>query len=306
MMIIMNDDNNSSNVIKLTHKEYSDLYSQVFSKALRVEGEVMDQFGKREIELFYKYLDFEYKILTVIGIVAGFGFTAIPRVSSIIIFLLGEGLLFSSIISGLYWLKRIYTSNIENIQNSSKELSELYLKRDDKIIDINKKFNENYITSQDKMGEISKKDFQDYQDLDFAILKQIRDKIEIRNKTSKDTEKDIELLNKSIMWFFITGSVLLLMSFLPVSLYNKKQMIKILTNINFWGALCGLIGTIMLFKFGLPPKLNPEGHIYIIAEQEDKNEQKKYKKYLKFSYIALGLIALSFLLPILRLVGIIK
>ena len=82
-----------------------------------------------------------------------------------------------------------------------------------------------------------------------------------------------------------------------------KKMSNLLTNIDFWSATSGFIGTLMLFFFGLPPKLNPGGHINLISEQTNTREEKTYKLFQKLSYLALSLIALSFLLQIIRLVG---
>lgn len=79
-------------------------------------------------------------------------------------------------------------------------------------------------------------------------------------------------------------------------------MNNILTNINFWSASSGFIGTVMLFFFGLPPNLNKDGHINLILEQTDKKEAKKYKVFQVLSYFALGLIALSFFLQIINVV----
>ena len=79
-----------------------------------------------------------------------------------------------------------------------------------------------------------------------------------------------------------------------------------LTNINFWSAICGFVGTLMLFFYGLPPSLNKVGHIHLILEQTDKQEAKKYKLFKILSYVALGLISFSFLLEIINIVGIAK
>lgn len=48
-------------------------------------------------------------------------------------------------------------------------------------------------------------------------------------------------------------------------------------NIDFWSALSGFIGTVMLFFFGLPPRLNPEGHINLILEQSNNEEKESIK-----------------------------
>jgi len=68
----------------------------------------------------------------------------------------------------------------------------------------------------------------------------------------------------------------------------------LLLNFNFWSALSGLSGTVPIFFFGLPPKIDPDGHIHLICEQEDVNEKKKAKKYKAISYFGLSLIGCNF------------
>ena len=75
---------------------------------------------------------------------------------------------------------------------------------------------------------------------------------------------------------------------------------NLLIDLNFWSALSGLIGTILIFFFGLPPKVDPDGHIHLICEQEDEKEKIKGKKYKAISYIGLVLIGLSFLFQLLN------
>lgn len=73
-----------------------------------------------------------------------------------------------------------------------------------------------------------------------------------------------------------------------------------ITNLDFWSAICGLIGTVMLFFFGLPPSINKDGHINLILEQTDKKEAMKYRIFQKLSYLALGLITFSFFLQLIH------
>lgn len=77
---------------------------------------------------------------------------------------------------------------------------------------------------------------------------------------------------------------------------------KLLLNIEFWSAVFGFIGSILLFLFGLPPKVDPEGHINLILEQTDKKEIKKGKIYKNLGYIGLLFIALSFALQVIKLI----
>ncbi len=77
---------------------------------------------------------------------------------------------------------------------------------------------------------------------------------------------------------------------------------SILTNIKFWAAFTGLIGTLLIFFFGLPSRINPEGHINLILEQVDEEEKKKAKKYKLWSYIGISLLVFSFLLQLISVI----
>ena len=83
--------------------------------------------------------------------------------------------------------------------------------------------------------------------------------------------------------------------------FLEHKMLNLLMSLDFWSALSGFIGSVMLFFFSLPPKLNPHGHINLILQQTDKKEAKKYRLFQKLSYSALALIAFSFFLQIVRL-----
>jgi len=63
---------------------------------------------------------------------------------------------------------------------------------------------------------------------------------------------------------------------------NKLEIFhRTFLNIDFWSALSGFIGTLLIFFFGLPPKIDLEGHMYLILEQENKKDKRKRKKYKK-------------------------
>jgi hypothetical protein len=75
---------------------------------------------------------------------------------------------------------------------------------------------------------------------------------------------------------------------------------NLLQNLNFLSAFFGLIGTILIFFFGLPPKIDKDGHIHLILEQEDSREKEKAKKYTILGRIGLGLLIFSFLLQLIN------
>lgn len=76
---------------------------------------------------------------------------------------------------------------------------------------------------------------------------------------------------------------------------------RLFLNIDFWSALSGFVGAVLIFFFGLPPKVDPEGHIHLILEQESKEDKKKGRKYKKLSYVGILLLAISFLLQLIKI-----
>lgn len=76
----------------------------------------------------------------------------------------------------------------------------------------------------------------------------------------------------------------------------------ILSNIDFWSALCGLIGTSIIFFCGFPPQINPSGRRYLALEQEDSKMKNKAKILKVFSYLGLFLIFISYLLLMIKMV----
>ncbi|HCE31014.1 TPA: hypothetical protein DEQ89_03280 [Candidatus Daviesbacteria bacterium] len=147
----------NNDTIKLSEQDYRELYEGVFSKGLKTEGEAMAEYGKNEIDLLYRFIGFTYQMLSIVGIFAGFGFTAIDRVKNLYIFLTGEAMLVSSILVGLWWLKRFYESNLSAIQKSSNTVSELYKDRDKVYLEISKDYMNSQTLKKSNMLAISEK-----------------------------------------------------------------------------------------------------------------------------------------------------
>jgi len=77
---------------------------------------------------------------------------------------------------------------------------------------------------------------------------------------------------------------------------------NMLLNLNLLSALFGFIGTILIFFYGLPSKINKDGHVNLVLEQEDEDAKKKSRRYIFLSYLGLSLIAISFLIQIINTV----
>lgn len=68
---------------------------------------------------------------------------------------------------------------------------------------------------------------------------------------------------------------------------------KILTTL---GLAFGVVGAGLIWRFGLPAKLDRDGHINFIFEKIDEAEKKKAKRYDFRSSIGFALLILGFLL----------
>lgn len=82
---------------------------------------------------------------------------------------------------------------------------------------------------------------------------------------------------------------------------NNFEFLKIIFNIDFLSALLGFIGTLFIFFFGLPPKVDPDGHTNLILEQENEEDKRQGKIYKKLGYLGILFITASFLLQIIKL-----
>ena len=82
---------------------------------------------------------------------------------------------------------------------------------------------------------------------------------------------------------------------------NSIETYNLILNIDFWSALLGFIGTLIIFFFGLSPRINTEGHINLILEQTDKRMAKRARFYKKLSYAGILLLSASFLLQLIKL-----
>lgn len=70
------------------------------------------------------------------------------------------------------------------------------------------------------------------------------------------------------------------------------------TLVNSTGLGLDIIGVILIFFFGIPPKIDREGYVHIIAEQTDVEEKRKVQLYDRLSNAALILIIVGFILQL--------
>lgn len=61
-------------------------------------------------------LSFIGQIITISGVIAGFGFTAVNSITCRLFFILGEAVLFLNICTGLYFIKRFWFEDLEQFK----------------------------------------------------------------------------------------------------------------------------------------------------------------------------------------------
>ena len=68
---------------------------------------------------------------------------------------------------------------------------------------------------------------------------------------------------------------------------------------NSAGLLCNIIGAILLWKFGLPEKIDRDGHGALLLEQISQKEIKKAERYDCWSNTAVSLLVIGFVLQLM-------
>lgn len=212
-----NDNQHQNGYIK-ANEESLNFLQRMSSDFHRLYAEVMREYVEKEMKLIDNTLDFGYKIIQVIGIVAGFGFTALGLVKSIFLFIGGELLLISSIVYGVYQIKRFYTTNLEGMQQARTKVSKLFREKSQLFQDV--------ITGGVKEGKIDITEFQTrLGSIDSRILEEFSSK---QDEPSKNEGRFLDV----IILLLILGGLALLLSFAEVPLINWEKLIG-LFSLNF-------------------------------------------------------------------------
>lgn len=187
--------------INLNQEKLELFYEQFGSKNFHLQSEMAEDHGKKTLDLYHRSIDFIYKTITIIGIVAGFGFTALNYVKNDLLFIIGEGLLFAAIAVGIWATQKIYLGERKNfddfyskIKRHFKEWYELFKPVFDKAI----------------KNDITRSDITNLQNKEWELVSILSDSPEI--------EKDRKDILSGIVWaifgLFIAGGAMLLISFL--------------------------------------------------------------------------------------------
>lgn len=164
-------------------------------------SDVMSVWANEEKRLTDQTLDFCHRTIQIIGIFAGFGFTAISQVKNLGLFLFGEFFLGLAILIGTYNIKKYYETNLNSVQSTSDDYSEKFKKKSDFFI--------KYIGKARNFETININDFQNEIDLVDKNILSLTNNQHISNKS-----KFIDQL----LLVFIVGCIFILLSFLNLKI----------------------------------------------------------------------------------------
>lgn len=106
---------------------------------LKIGREIRCDISEKHERVRERALTHVYQLVTAIGIIAGFGFTAIDSVQNITIFLFGESFLFAGMAVGIWFAKAGFIDEIKYLTDWADKLDILHKKR----VGMEKKFAEN-------------------------------------------------------------------------------------------------------------------------------------------------------------------
>lgn len=192
--------------IELSENNIEKFLNDQGSPFFKLESEILGAFGKEQKQMLNSVMDSVAKIVQIVGVVAGFGFTGLGRVQNLWLFIFGEACFFATMIIGLWWVLWFYNSNLNDLDIERKKIRGLFKARRDAFAKIFNHILEQYKNSQTMFIP------QDW----FADLMQRGNDIQQGFESGK---KDIESWSPQtlLMWFFVCGGVGLLLSFIQLS-----------------------------------------------------------------------------------------
>lgn len=144
--------------IELSEIEFKEFYESFGSSHLKMQGKLLEDLGNKKIDIYFKSIGFTTSVTSVIGIIAGFGFTAFGYIQSTFLFFIGEGLLFAALFYGLLWAQKIYGGEFSSLNADFKKFRDFFDKRNQKFLELFNSALKNHIISEKKFRELNETD----------------------------------------------------------------------------------------------------------------------------------------------------
>ncbi len=152
--------------VELNQSEFKEFYQNFGSSSFKLQGEIFEELGTKQLDIYFKSIGFASIVIGVIGVIAGFGFTAMDHVESRLLFFLGEGSLLGAIFYGLFWTQGIYQSEFLSLEKERSKCLTFYKGRNEKFMELynswllNKTINKRTLAELNQLEQASIKLFE--------------------------------------------------------------------------------------------------------------------------------------------------
>jgi len=126
----------SKSKIELSEEEFKEFYENFGSSNFKLQSDIFKDIGDRQVDIYFKSIGFATTIIGAVGIIAGFGFTALGYVQNVLLFFIGEGLLSATIFYGLFWTQQKYQQEFNSLEEDRKKYLDYYNQRNKKFIEL--------------------------------------------------------------------------------------------------------------------------------------------------------------------------
>src|SRR6185437_15913755 len=117
----------------------------------------------------------------------------------------------------------------------------------------------------------------------------------VRDYYKRDCSEREWYMKKEFIWFYLSSSSGLLLSMLCIRFSNHT----IVFSQNFIANLLGLVGTVLVFLYGVPRMVDDDGVQTLAVAGPSPEKQNKIQWHKNISSLGLGLIASSFIINLL-------
>ena len=188
-----------------SEEEINEFYERFGGAKFTLQSKVARAYGDHKIDIYFKSVGFAATVISTIGIIAGFGFTAFGYIESRTLFFIGEGILLYSILHGLIWVQNIYSGEFRTLDNAQKRHKEYFTERNKLFMDVWNSVSTTKKVSRQKYIELIEKD---------------KEALHIFSAKEPVSEKPNIIFSKGLYYLMIGGSIMLLTSFFICSFLN--------------------------------------------------------------------------------------
>ena len=178
-------------------------YDEFGSKHFQLQSKVLERFGTLKLDMYFKSVGFVSSVLGIVGVIAGFGFTAFSSIQNKPLFFLSEFILVGGIFRGVLWIQSIYTSEHNSLNTSFEKYKKFFEERNEVFMVV---YNQLIVSPH----EVNKKDMESLMNKDKESLALF--------KPEETKEESQTIYSKEVYWSLVFGTVLLFTSFFFSSL----------------------------------------------------------------------------------------